>query len=95
MEEKMNKKELVAAIAEKSDLSKKDAEAALNATLAVITAELEKGNDVQLTGFGTFSVKTRAPREGKNPRTGEMIDIPETKAPTFKAGKALKDAVAE
>ncbi len=91
----MNKKELVAAIAEKSDLSKKDAEAALNATLAVITAELEKGNDVQLTGFGTFSVKTRAPREGKNPRTGEMIAIPETKAPTFKAGKALKDAVAE
>lgn len=91
----MNKKELVAAIAEKSDLSKKDAESALNATLAVITAELEKGNDVQLTGFGTFSVKTRAPREGKNPRTGEMIAIPETKAPTFKAGKALKDAVAE
>lgn len=91
----MNKKELVAAIAEKSDLSKKDAEAALNATLAVITAELEKGNDVQLTGFGTFSVKTHAPREGKNPRTGEMIAIPETKAPTFKAGKALKDAVAE
>ena len=91
----MNKKELVAAIAEKSDLSKKDAESALNATLAVITAELEKGNDVQLTGFGTFSVKTRAPREGKNPRTGEMIAIPETNAPTFKAGKALKDAVAE
>ena len=91
----MNKKEHVAAIAEKSDLSKKDAEAALIATLAVITAELEKGNDVQLTGFGTFSVKTRAPREGKNPRTGEMIAIPETKAPTFKAGKALKDAVAE
>ena len=85
----------MAAIAEKSDLSKKDAESALNATLAVITAELEKGNDVQLTGFGTFSVKTRAPREGKNPRTGEMIAIPETKAPTFKAGKALKDAVAE
>ena len=91
----MNKKELVAAIAEKSDLSKKDAEAALNATLAVITAELEKGNAVQLTGFGTFSVKTRAPREGKNPRTGERVAIPETKAPTFKAGKALKDAVAE
>ena len=91
----MNKSELVAAMAEQSGLSKKDAEAALNATLAVITAELEKGNDVQLTGFGTFSVKTRAPREGKNPRTGEMIAIPETKAPTFKAGKALKDAVAE
>ena len=76
-------------------MSKKDTEAALNATLAVITAELEKGNDVQITGFGTFSVKTRAPREGKNPRTGEVITIPETKAPTFKAGKALKDAVAE
>lgn len=91
----MTKKELVAAVAEKADLSKKDTEAALNATLAVITAELEKGNDVQITGFGTFSVKTRAPREGKNPRTGEVITIPETKAPTFKAGKALKDAVAE
>lgn len=91
----MNKKEIVSAVAEKANLSKKDAEAAINTALAVITEELAKGNEVQFTGFGSFCVKTRAPRDGKNPRTGEVISIPETKAPAFKAGKALKDAVAE
>ncbi len=91
----MTKKELVSAIAEKSGLSKKDSESALNCALAVVTEELSKGNEVQITGFGTFSVKTRASREGKNPQTGEAISIPESKVPSFKAGKSLKDAVAE
>ncbi len=91
----MTKKELITAIAEKADLTKKDSEAALSAIVAAITEELEKGNDVQLTGFGTFSVKTRAARQGKNPRTGETITIPANKAPAFKAGKALKDAIAK
>ena len=91
----MTKKELVAAIAEKSDLTKKDAEAALNAVVATITDELTKGNTIQLTGFGTFAVKSRAARQGKNPATGEVITIAASKAPVFKAGKALKDAVAE
>ena len=91
----MTKKDFVAAVAEKTGLSKKDAEAALNATLSVIETELAAGGEVQFTGFGTFNVKTRAARQGKNPQTGEAIEIPAGNVPSFKAGKALKDAVAK
>ncbi|WP_346014079.1 HU family DNA-binding protein [Pseudoflavonifractor capillosus] len=91
----MNKTELIAAVAEKADLSKKDAEAAITATVDAITEALTQGEKVQLVGFGSFEVKTRAARVGRNPRTGEEIPISEAKLPVFKAGKALKDAVAQ
>ncbi len=89
----MNKSELVAAMAEKSGLAKKDAEAALNAFTESVADALKKGDKVQLIGFGTFDVAERAAREGKNPLTGEKIKIKASKAPKFKAGQALKDAV--
>ena len=89
----MNKTELIAAVAEKTGLTKKDAEKAINATMEAITAELAKGEKVSLTGFGIFEVKAREARTGRNPRTGETTQIPASKAPAFKAGKALKDAV--
>lgn len=89
----MNKTELVAAVAAKAELSKKDAEAAVAAVFDSIKDALAEDDKVALIGFGTFSVKTRAARTGLNPRTKETIEIPETKVPTFKAGAALKDAV--
>lgn len=89
----MNKTELVAAVAAKADLSKKDAEAAVKAVVDSISEALADGDKVALVGFGTFDVKTRAARTGKNPRTGEQIEIPASKVPSFKAGSALKDAV--
>ena len=89
----MNKTELVAAIAEQTELSKKDAEKALKAFIDVVTDELKKGEKVQLVGFGTFEVSERAAREGRNPQTGETMKIEASKAPKFKAGKALKDMV--
>jgi len=89
----MNKAELVAAIAEQTELSKKDAEKALKAFVDVVTEELKKGEKIQLVGFGTFEVSERAAREGRNPQTKETITIPASKAPRFKAGKALKDAL--
>ena len=89
----MNKTELVAAIAEKSELSKKDSEKALKAFIDTVTDELKKGEKIQLVGFGTFEVSERAARTGKNPQTGKAIKIPASKAPKFKAGKALKDTV--
>ncbi len=89
----MNKSELVARIAELSDLTKKDAENALNSTVLAIQEALVKGEKVILTGFGTFEVKVRKSRSGHDPRSGEIINIPALKAPTFKAGKVLKDSV--
>ena len=89
----MNKTELVAAVAAKAELSKKDAEAAVSAVIDSITDALVDGDKVALIGFGTFEVKTSAARKGLNPRTKEEIDIPASKAPAFKAGKAFKDAV--
>ncbi len=89
----MNKTELVAAVAAKAEISKKDADAAVKAVIDSITGALADGEKVALVGFGTFDVKTRAARTGKNPRTGEAINIPEAKVPSFKAGSALKDAV--
>lgn len=89
----MNKTELVAAIAEQAELSKKDSEKALKAFIDVVSAELKKGEKIQLVGFGTFEVIERAAREGRNPLTGEKMKIKASKAPKFKAGKALKDAV--
>lgn len=89
----MNKTELVAAIAEQAELSKKDSEKALKAFIDVVTEELKKGEKIQLVGFGTFEVIERAAREGRNPLTGEKMNIKASKAPKFKAGKALKDAV--
>ncbi len=89
----MNKSELVAAIAAQAELSKKDAEKALAATVDTITAALKKGDKVQLVGFGTFETHKRAARKGKNPRTGAEVMIPATTVPAFKAGKAFKDAV--
>ena len=89
----MNKTELVTAIAENAELSKKDAEKALSATIAAITNAMVNGDKVQLVGFGTFEVRTRDARKGKNPRTGEEITIAASKVPAFKAGKALKDTV--
>ena len=91
----MNKTELVAAIAEKTNQSKKDTEKALKAFVDVITEELKKGEKIQLVGFGTFEVIERAAREGRNPLTGEKMEIKASKVPKFKAGKALKDAVNE
>ena len=91
----MNKTELVAAIAEKSELSKKDSEKALKAFIDTVTEELKKGEKIQLVGFGTFEVQHRAAREGRNPLTKETIKIAASTAPKFKASKALKDAVNE
>ena len=91
----MNKTELIAAVAEKADLSKKDAEAAITAMVEAITEALTQQEKVQLVGFGSFEVKTRAERVGRNPKTKEAIQIPASKAPVFKPGKALKDAVAK
>ena len=87
----MNKTELVAAMAEQTNLSKKDAEAALKAFIDVVSEELKKGEKVQLVGFDTFEVSERAAREGRNPQTGETMEIKASKTPKFKAGKALKD----
>lgn len=89
----MNKAELVAAIAEKTELSRKDSEKALKAFIDVVAEELKKGEKIQLVGFGTFEVANRAAREGRNPKSGEVMSIPASKAPKFKAGKALKDAI--
>ena len=89
----MNKTELIDAVAEGADISKAAATRALDTVLDSISKSLASGNQVTLVGFGTFSVKDRAARTGRNPRTGEPIDIPAAKVPGFKAGKALKDAV--
>ena len=91
----MNKTELIAAVAEKANLSKKDAEAAVSAVLDAVTDELVKGGKVQLIGFGSFEVRERAAKQGRNPKTGEAMHIPATKVPAFKAGNALKNAVAK
>lgn len=91
----MNKAELINAVAAAAEVSKKDAEAVLTATLDAITDALKEGDKVQLVGFGSFEVKKRAARTGLNPRTKETIEIPASAVPTFKAGKALKDAVAK
>lgn len=89
----MNKAELVAAMADKTGLSKKDAEKALKAFTDVVAEELKKGEKIQLVGFGTFEVSERAARTGRNPQTGKEMNIPASKAPKFKAGKALKDMI--
>ncbi len=91
----MNKTELITKIAEKSGLSKKDSEKALNATFDSITGALSEGDKVQLIGFGSFEVKSRAARIGRNPKTKETMQIPASKSPVFKAGKALKDDVSK
>ncbi|MCI9166248.1 MAG: HU family DNA-binding protein [Oscillospiraceae bacterium] len=91
----MNKSELINAVAEKAALSKKDSEAAVTAALDAITAALADGDEVRLVGFGTFEVKKREARMGRNPKTKEPIPIAASKVPTFKPGKAFKDAVAE
>ena len=91
----MNKTDLIAAVAEKAGLSKKDADAAVSAVFDAVTAELAKGEKVQLIGFGTFEVRERAAKTGRNPRTGETMTIPASKVPAFKAGAALKNAVAK
>lgn len=91
----MNKAELINAVAAKADVSKKDAEAVLTAALDTITAAMAEGEKVQLVGFGSFEVKKRAARQGRNPKTKETIEIPASVVPVFKAGKALKDAVAK
>ena len=91
----MNKTQLIDVVATKTGLKKKDAEAAVNAVNESITEALKAGDKVQIIGFGTYEVKERAAREGRNPKTGEAITIAASKAPTFAAGKALKDAVNE
>ncbi|MCI9432405.1 MAG: HU family DNA-binding protein [Oscillospiraceae bacterium] len=91
----MNKNELINAVAEKAALSKKDAEAAVTAALDAVAAALAEGDEVRLVGFGTFEVKKREARIGRNPKTKEEIQIPATKVPAFKPGKALKDIVAK
>ena len=91
----MNKAELIAAIADKAELSRKDSEAAVNALVDAVTAALKNDDKVQLVGFGSFEVKKRAARTGRNPKTKETIQIPASKVPVFKAGKALKDAVSK
>ena len=87
----MNKTELIAAVAEKAEISKKDAEKAVKAFTDVVSEELKKGEKVQVVGFGTFEVSERSAREGRNPQTGETMTIEASKSPKFKAGKALKD----
>jgi len=89
----MNKTQLIEAVAVKANIKKKDAEAAVNALTEVVADALKAGDKVQLVGFGTFEVKARAAREGRNPKTGEKITIAASKHPTFSAGKALKDSV--
>ena len=89
----MNKTELVAAIASKANISKKDAEASVKAFTEVVAEELKKGEKIQLVGFGTFEVSQRAARTGRNPQTGAEMKNPASKAPKFKAGKALKDSI--
>ena len=89
----MNKTELVAAVAERAEISKKDSEKALKAFIDVVTEQLKNDDKVQLVGFGTFEVSKRAAREGRNPQTGKTMKIAACKAPKFKAGKALKDAI--
>ena len=91
----MNKTELVAAMAKETQLAKKDVEAVLKSFIDVVSEELKKGEKVQLVGFGTFEVSKRAAREGRNPQTGETMQISASKAPKFKAGKALKDLINE
>ena len=91
----MNKTELIAAVAEKTGMTKKDAERVINATVATIPANLVKGEKVQVSGFGIFEVKAREARVGRNPRTKETIQIPATRLPVFKASKALKDTVSK
>ena len=91
----MNKAELINAVAAAADVSKKDAEAVITAAVETITAALKEGEKVQLVGFGSFEVKKRAARTGRNPKTKETIEIPASAVPVFKAGKALKDAVAK
>ena len=91
----MNKAELINAVAAKTEVSKKETEAVIAATLDAITAAMQQGDKVQLVGFGSFEVKNRAERIGRNPKTKEEIKIPASKIPTFKAGKALKDSVAK
>lgn len=91
----MNKSQLISDVAEKTGFSKKDSEKAINAIFDAISASLEAGDKVQLVGFGVFDVKERAARMGRNPKTKEEIEIPATRIPSFKAGKALKDAVAK
>ena len=89
----MNKSELVASVAEVAELTKKDAEKAVNAVFASVQKALVEDDKVQIIGFGTFEVRTRAARKGRNPQTGETIEIPASKNPVFKAGEALKEAV--
>lgn len=89
----MNKTELIAAVAEKAEISKKDSEKALKAFIDVVTDELKNGGKIQLVGFGTFEVSERAERTGRNPQTGKEMTIAASKAPKFKAGKALKDMI--
>ena len=89
----MNKQELISAMAEKANLSKKDAEAALNAFIDTVSETLKNGEKIQLIGFGSFEVRERSERKGKNPQTGEEITIAAAKVPAFKVGKALKDAI--
>ncbi|WP_028464834.1 MULTISPECIES: HU family DNA-binding protein [Nisaea] len=89
----MNKNELVAAVADSADITKADAASAVDAVLDSITSALKSGDEVRLVGFGTFSVASRAASEGRNPRTGEKIQIAASKQPKFKAGKGLKDAL--
>ena len=91
----MNRTELIDAIAKETQLTKKDVEAVLKSFIDVVTGEQKEGGKVQLVGFGTFEVSERAAREGRNPQTGESMEIKASKAPKFKAGKALKDAVNE
>ena len=90
----MNKTELIAEVAEKAEMSKKDAEAAVTAAINAVTESLRRGEKVQLVGFGSFEVKDRAARMGRNPQTRELVPIAASKVPVFKAGKALKDVVA-
>ena len=89
----MNKKELIAAVAEKAEVSKKDAEAVVKAAIETVTAAMASGEKVQLIGFGTFETRERAARTGKNPQTGESVKIKASKVPSFKAGAALKNVV--
>lgn len=89
----MNKQELIQAVADKSGLTQKDAKTALDATLAVVSDTLAQGDEVVLVGFGTFSVREQKARTARNPKTGEKIQVPAKKVPTFKAGKGLKEAV--
>ena len=89
----MNKSEIVATIADELDVTRKDAEKAVDTVFKMITQALEDGDKVVISGFGTFEVRTRVAREGRNPRTGEIVYVPAQKTPAFKAGKVLKDAV--